>query len=45
MSEEQINEYKEAFTLFDKDNDGTISKDELGTVMRSLGLNPTELEI
>ena len=39
------NEYKEAFTLFDKDNDGTISKDELGTVMRSLGLNPTELEI
>ena len=45
LSEEQINDFKEAFSLFDKDNDGTISKDELGTVMRSLGQNPTELEV
>jgi len=36
-TEERINEFKEAFTLFDKDGDGTITK-ELGTVIRSLGL-------
>ena len=38
-------EYKEAFSLFDKDNDGTITTKELGTVMRSLGQNPTESEL
>ncbi|KAG8805834.1 hypothetical protein FRC17_005306, partial [Serendipita sp. 399] len=38
-------EFKEAFSLFDKDGDGTITTRELGTVMRSLGQNPTEAEI
>lgn len=38
-------EFKEAFSLFDKDGDGTITKKELGTVMRSLGQNPTEAEL
>jgi len=42
ISKEQIAEFKEAFTLFDKDGDGTIVTNELGTVMRSLGQNPTE---
>ena len=45
MTEEQIAEYKEAFSLFDKDGDGTITTKELGTVMRSLGQNPTEVEL
>lgn len=36
---------KEAFTLFDKDNDGCINTPELGTVMRALGKNPTEAEV
>ena len=41
----QISEFKEAFSLFDKDGDGTITAKELGTVMRSLGQNPTEAEL
>ncbi len=30
MTEEQIAEFKEAFSLFDKDGDGTITTKELG---------------
>ena len=45
LTEEQIAEFKEAFSLFDKDGDGTITTKELGTVMKSLGQNPTEAEL
>ena len=45
MTEEQIAEFKEAFSCFDRDGDGTITMKELGTVMRSLGQNPTEVEL
>ena len=38
-------EFKEAFSLFDKDGDGTITTKELGTVMRSLGQNANEDEL
>ena len=38
-------EFREAFSLFDKDGDGTITCKELGTVMRSLGQNPTDDEL
>ena len=45
LSETQIEEFREAFLLFDKDGDGIIATIELGTVMRSLGQNPTEKEL
>ena len=38
-------EYREAFSLFDKDGDGTVDAKELGVVMRSLGQMPTDKEL
>lgn len=45
LTDEQIAEFKEAFQIFDKDGDGSITTKELGTVMRSLGQNPSDDEI
>ncbi|CCH59082.1 hypothetical protein TBLA_0B02400 [Henningerozyma blattae CBS 6284] len=45
LTEQQIAEFKEAFALFDKDNTGSINSSELATVMRSLGLSPSEAEV
>ncbi|XP_052138408.1 putative calmodulin-like protein 2 isoform X1 [Oryza glaberrima] len=45
LTKEQIAEFREAFNLFDKDGDGTITSKELGTVMGSLGQSPTEAEL
>jgi len=45
LTKEQIAEFKEEFSLFDEDDDGTITTKELGTVMRSLGQNPTKAEL
>merc|ERR1712142_517503 len=45
LTEEAIAEYEEAFKLFDRNGDEMITSTELGTVMRSLGLNPTDPEL
>lgn len=45
LSAEQEQEFKDVFTIFDKDGDGTVSTKELGVVMRALGQNPTDIEI
>ena len=36
---------KEAFSLYDQDGSGSITTEELGTVMRSMGKNLTEAEL
>lgn len=41
----QRSEFYAAFKLFDKDGDDKISVEELATVMRSLGHNPTAAEL
>ena len=45
FSEEQKNQLKQAFALFDLDGNGYITNDELGTVLRKMGQEPTEEEI
>jgi len=45
LSEEKQQAYKEAFALFDKNGDGTVSVDELAEVMKSLDENPTAEEL
>ena len=45
LTDEQIAEFKEAFQIFDKEGDGSITTKELGTVMRSLGQNPSDDKI
>lgn len=38
-------EYQDAFSLFDKKGDGMIGCDQVGEVLRALGLNPLTSEI
>lgn len=38
-------ELREVFQLFDKDGNGSVTAKELGTVLRSLGQNPSDVEL
>ena len=37
LSEEQTEEFKKEFLVFDENRDGTITTDELGKLVRALG--------
>ena len=41
----QLEEIKECFSMFDRDNDGYISTKEIGVLMMSLGMSPTRKEL
>ena len=43
--EEEVEEFRAMFHLFDIDRVGIITTEDLGRVMRSLGENPTEAEL
>lgn len=45
MAEIPASEIKEIFMLFDKNEDQLVSTKELGTLLRAINLNPTELEL
>jgi len=45
LSEKQMGEIKDAFTMFDHDGDGTISASELKSVMMNIGVYSTDEDI
>ncbi|XP_055405938.1 calcium-binding protein 7 [Bubalus kerabau] len=45
LSQPPLTKIREAFKVFDRDGNGFISKQELGTAMRSLGYMPNEVEL
>ena len=44
-SAEELEEFKEAFALFDDKGENAIDAAKLGTVLRSLGFTPTEADV
>jgi len=40
-----IEQISECFSIYDKDNDGKVSIEDLGSSLRSLGKNPTNAEL
>ncbi|XP_040918900.1 calcium-binding protein 5b [Toxotes jaculatrix] len=45
LTNDEIEELREAFVEFDKDKDGFISCKDLGNLMRTMGYMPTEMEL
>ena len=45
LTDIEITEIREIFSLFDKDSDGQVATAHLGTMLWGLGYNPTEAEI
>ena len=44
LTDAQIEEFKEAFTLYDHNMDGTITSKDLGNVLKAIGQNPSDEE-
>ena len=45
LTKDQIADFREAFSLFDHDENGSITAKELGHVLHALGQNPTPNEL
>ncbi|KAF6120481.1 myosin light chain 6B [Phyllostomus discolor] len=45
FNKDQLEEFKEAFELFDRVGDGKIQYSQCGDLMRALGQNPTNAEV
>lgn len=45
LTEEQIEELRDAFALFDRNGTGSITSSELSTVLRSLGKSVSDAEV
>ena len=45
LTEEQILEFKDAFSLFDDTGDGKVDKAQVPRILRSVGLNPMKHDI
>uniref|UniRef100_A0A8V0Y563 Myosin, light chain 1, alkali; skeletal, fast n=1 Tax=Gallus gallus TaxID=9031 RepID=A0A8V0Y563_CHICK len=45
FSPDEINDFKEAFLLFDRTGDAKITLSQVGDIVRALGQNPTNAEI
>jgi len=45
LTEQQIHEFQQAFSLFDKDKDGHVTQKELRIVFDTLGQNPSDEEL
>ena len=45
LTEEQIAEFKDAFSFIDKDKDGSITSEEIGSALEAMGkfVTPTEI--
>jgi len=45
LSEDQIYEIQEVFSLFETRGNGKVEASKIGDILRALGLNPTEAEV
>ncbi|KAG8694430.1 EF-hand calcium-binding domain-containing protein 3 [Ceratobasidium sp. 394] len=45
LNEEQLEELREAFTIFDKNGDGRITASELASLLRALDKRPSDAEV
>ncbi|KAJ2752805.1 calmodulin-like 3 [Coemansia pectinata] len=45
LTEEQRYHFKESFTIFDKDGDGSITITDLGVMLKTFGQNPSNAEL
>ena len=45
LDPDEMEEWRTIFNLFDVDGDQTITHEELGIVLRSMGQNPSEQEL